>query len=163
MPALERHAGRGLLTRYNVGMHVRTSAAELARWLEQAGGTWTLEGEPALAKSLPVPAPGAVLADALRKRGGELVVLAPDVGAFLENATIVAKDIRDAAFDVDGQRVFQLAWLDADGTQKDSWLLAETDALSRSGQTLITPPNPTNIMNVLQHSRVTVPRLRKPG
>ena len=92
-------------------MNVRTSAAELASWLDQQGGTWTLEGEPALAKTLPMPTPGRVLADALRKRGGELVLLAPDVGAFMENDTIVAKDIRNAAFDVDGQRVFQLAWL----------------------------------------------------
>jgi hypothetical protein len=144
-------------------MHVRTTAAELALWLDAHGGPWTVEGEPALAKSLPVPSPGSMLADALRQRGGELLVLAPDVGAFYENATIGHKEIRDAAFDVDGNRVFQLAWIEPDGTTKDAWLLCEADALARSGQTLITPANANNIMNVLQHSRVTVPRMRKPG
>jgi hypothetical protein len=143
-------------------MNVRTTVDELARWLEKHGGTWTVEGEPALARSLPVPAPGAVLAEALRGRGGHLAILAPDVGAFYENAAISYTQLREASFDVDGMRVFQLAWLDPDGTTRDSWLLAESDALSRSGQTLITPANATNIMNVLQNSRVTVPRLRKP-
>ncbi len=162
MPPRERDARRELLS-YTVGMNVRTPVDELARWLEKNGGTWTVEGEPALAKSLPVPAPGSVLADALRKRGGELAIMAPDVGAFHENAVITHAQIRDAAFDMDGMRVFQLAWVDADGSTKDSWLIAESDALAKSGQTLITPPRANNIMNVLQNSRVTVPRLRKPG
>jgi hypothetical protein len=144
-------------------MHVRTTAADLALWLDAHAGPWTIEGEPTLAKSLPVPAPGKMLAETLRQRGGDLQMLAPDVGAFHENATIGCKDIRDAAFDIDGNRVFQLAWIDPDGTTKDAWLLCEADALARSGQTLLTPPTATNIMNVLQHSRVTVPRLRKPG
>ncbi len=175
MPAPERLARRQLLrfqafhveccagrtVRYTVGMHVRTTAAELARWLDQHRGPWTVEGEPVLLKTLPVPTPGAILADALRKRGGELQILAPDVGAFLEDARIGHNELHDAAFDVDGNRVFQLSWIEADGTTKDAWLLCEADVLARSGQTLITPPKANNIMDVLQHSRVTVPRMRK--
>ena len=106
-------------------MHVRTTATELAQWLEQQGGVWHVEGEPALAKFLPLPTPASSLVDALRKRTGELVMLAPETCDLAEDASVTAPQIASAAHDVDGQRVFQLAWLGPDGAAQDSWLLAE--------------------------------------
>jgi hypothetical protein len=116
-------------------MHVRTTATELARWLEQQGGTWHVEGEPVLAKSLPLPTPASSLVDVLRRRSADaadLAVLAPDAARFAEDASIGAHDIAATAHVVDGQRVFQLAWVRPDGTVADSWLLAEQQG--RSGR-----------------------------
>lgn len=106
-------------------MHVRTTAAELARWLDQQGGVWHVEGEPALAKSLPLPTPAQSLVEVLRKRNDEIAMLAPDTTAFGEDASLLAHEIAQAAHVMDGQRVFQLAWIRPDGTVADSWLLAE--------------------------------------
>jgi hypothetical protein len=106
-------------------MHVRTTAAELAQWLEQQGGVWHVEGEPVLARSLPLPTPASSLVHALRKRQGELAVLVPDTTTLAEGSAVTASDITTAAHVVDGLRVFQLAWMGADGTAQDSWLLAE--------------------------------------
>lgn len=106
-------------------MHVRTTATELARWLEQQGGLWHVEGEPVLAKSLPLPTPASSLVDVLRKRTGDLAVLVPDTCDLAEDCAVGAPEIATAAHVVDGQRVFQLAWLSPDGTAQDSWLLAE--------------------------------------
>jgi hypothetical protein len=109
-------------------MHVRTTAAELARWLEQQGGVWHVEGEPVLARSLPLPTTAASLVEVLRKRTGaaaDLAVLAPETTAFSEDASVGAHEIATAAHVIDGLRVFQLAWIGQDGTLADSWLLAE--------------------------------------
>lgn len=135
---------------------MRTTAKELARWLEQHGGTWHVEGEPVLEKSLPLPTPASSLVDALRKRAdreGELAVLAPETadgsdasspargasGASVapllaEGTAVTARDLAWAAHLIDGMRVFQLAWIGADGAAQDSWLLAEQGtASSRTG------------------------------
>jgi hypothetical protein len=143
-------------------MHVRTTAGDLARWLDQNGGVWTVEGEPALAQSLPVPTPAGILADALRERPGELVLLAPDGCALADEAYAGPAELRDASHDVDGNRVFQLAWVAPDGATKDSWLLAE-HAVLLSG---VTPSdggrNAAALLDMLQKgSRATVPRMRK--
>ena len=109
-------------------MHVRTTATELAQWLEQQGGSWHVEGEPALAKTLPLPTPASSLVDVLRKRGpdaGELAMLAPDTTGLAPDASVPASELATAAHVIDGQRVFQLAWIRPDGTVADSWLLAE--------------------------------------
>ena len=126
MPALQRNARRELLTTgYTGRMHVRTTASHLARWLEQQGGLWHVEGEPVLEKSLPLPTPASSLVHALRKREGELAVLVPDTTTLAPDSEVTANELATAAHVVDGQRVFQLAWLAPDGTAQDSWLLAE--------------------------------------
>jgi hypothetical protein len=142
-------------------MQVRTTAVDLARWLEQTGGVWTVEGEPMLVQSLPVPAPAKVLAEALRKRPGELVLLAPDTCDLPDESYAGPTELRSAAHDIDGHRVFQLAWVGPDG-QKDSWLLAE-HAVLLSGQTPSDGGrNAAAILDMLQKgSRATVPRMRK--
>jgi hypothetical protein len=114
-------------------MHVRTTATELARWLEQQGGSWHVEGEPALAKTLPLPTPASSLVDALRRRGGELAVLAPETTTLAADAAVAAHEISSTAHVVDGQHVFQLAWVRDDGTVADSWLLAEQQPRSQRG------------------------------
>ena len=109
-------------------MHVRTTANELAAWLERAGGVWHVEGEAKLAASLPLPSPASALVDVLRKRSGALAVLAPDastLSALDDDAPVTARELSSAAHVVDGQRVFQLAWVHDDGVVQDSWLLAE--------------------------------------
>jgi hypothetical protein len=112
-------------------MHVRTTATELAQWLEQQGGAWHVEGEPVLAKSLPLPTPASSLVEVLRRRsadGSELAMLAPETAALAADARISACEIATAAHVIDGQRVFQLAWIRPDGTVADSWLLAEQES-----------------------------------
>ncbi len=109
-------------------MHVRTTATELAQWLEQQGGVWHVEGEPVLAKSLPLPTPASSLVEVLRKRGPDasnLAVLAPETTVLAPDVAVSADEIATAAHVIDGQRVFQLAWIRPDGTASDSWLLAE--------------------------------------
>jgi hypothetical protein len=109
-------------------MHVRTTSMDLAHWLEREGGAWHVEGEVTLTASLPVPSPAAALVDVLRRRGGYLAVLTPDMSQLNhlgDNAQITARELSSAAHVVDGQRVFQLAWVENDGTMQDSWLLAE--------------------------------------
>lgn len=109
-------------------MHVRTTSAELARWLEREGGSWHVEGEATLAGSVPLPAPASALVDILRKGSGELEVLAPDGSELVdlcEDAPVTARELTRAAHLIDGLRVFQLAWIRPDGTVQDSWLLAE--------------------------------------
>lgn len=106
-------------------MHVRTTATELAQWLEQQGGQWHVEGEAVLSKSLPLPTPASALVEVLRKRTGDLAVLAPETSALVEDAAVNAAEITAAAHVVDGLRVFQLSWIGADGAHADSWLLAE--------------------------------------
>ena len=109
-------------------MHVRTTATELARWLERQGGVWHVDGEPVLAKSLPLPTPASSLVEVLRKRApdaSDLAVLAPETTVLDADAPVNADEIATAAHVIDGQRVFQLAWIRPDGTVADSWLLVE--------------------------------------
>jgi hypothetical protein len=111
-------------------MHVRTTTTELAAWLEREGGVWNVEGEPALASSLPIPSPASSLVHALRKREAEIEVLAPEAASLAdgaEGARLTARDLSSVAHVVDGQRVFQLAWITPEGTVLDSWLLAEQE------------------------------------
>jgi hypothetical protein len=109
-------------------MHVRTTAPELARWLEQQGGEWHVEGELLLARSLPLPTTARSLVEVLRKRSDAVSLLAPDESAFTEGALVGADELGSAAHVIDGERVFQLAWIRPDGTVADSWLLAEQRA-----------------------------------
>ncbi|MBX3190983.1 MAG: hypothetical protein KF819_28565 [Labilithrix sp.] len=111
-------------------MHVRTTATELARWLEETGGSWHIDGEPSLAKSLPLPAPASGVVDALRGRSGPIALLAPDDSGLEDGEPIRPESIGMAAHVVDGERVFQCAWIRPDGTLQDSWLLAEQQGLS---------------------------------
>jgi hypothetical protein len=109
-------------------MHVRTTATELAQWLELQGGAWHVEGEPVLSKSLPLPTTASSLVHVLRKRGSgdsDLAVLAPEPTTLPTDAVVTARDIAGAAHVIDGKRVFQLAWVLADGSVADSWLLVE--------------------------------------
>ena len=117
-------------------MHVRTTSAELARWLEVEGGSWHVDGEDTLAGALPLPAPASSLVDLLRRRPGELKVLAPDrseLAELGEDAPVTARELTSAAHVIDGQRVFQLAWIRPDGIVQDSWLLAEQRASKGRG------------------------------
>jgi hypothetical protein len=113
-------------------MHVRTTALDLAKWIERRGGHWTVDGEPVLARSLPAPAHAASLAEALRKRPGELLVLVPDGAAFAEDAFVDMTELQGAAHMIEGQHVFQLAWVTPEGI-RDSWLVAEHDRTIPSG------------------------------
>ncbi len=109
-------------------MYVRTTSMELARWLEREGGLWHVEGEATLAAALPLPAPATMLVEALRKTSAHLSVLAPDRSELAdlgEDAPVTERELTGAAHVVDGQRVFQLAWVRQDGTVQDSWLLVE--------------------------------------
>lgn len=142
-------------------MNVRTTAGDLARWLDENGGVWTVEGEPALAKTLPVPAPANILADALRKRQGELVLLTPDPCDLVDGAYAGPSELREAAHDVDGHRVFQLAWVGPEGDTKDSWLLAEHAVLLSSQTPSDGGRSAAAILDMLKGARATVPRMRK--
>ena len=114
-------------------MFVRTTAQELARWLERAGGNWQVDGEPSL-KHLPQPAPAHGLAAALRKRVEELAVLAPTGCPFPEGAIVGERDLVRAAHDISGSSVFQLAWIGPDGVPGDSWLVAEHASMTESAE-----------------------------
>ncbi len=91
-----------------------------------------MEGEPALAKSLPMPAPASSLVDALSRRDGAIVLLLPDGCSVAPESTLTPHDIAAAAHVVDGQRVFQLAWIGPEGDPMDSWLLAEQRSMRLS-------------------------------
>src|SRR5438045_3278964 len=98
-------------------MHVRTTATELARWLEQQGGAWHVEGEPVLSRSLPLPTTASSLVHVLRKRSAEsadLSMLVPDTapgGLVTADAVVTSGEIASVAHVIDGKRVFQLAWI----------------------------------------------------
>jgi hypothetical protein len=109
-------------------MHVRTTSSELARWLEEQGGEWHVEGELMLARSLPLPTTARSLVEVLRKRSDAISLLAPDESAFAEGGFVSADQLARAAHLIEGERVFQLAWIRPDGTAADSWLLAEQRA-----------------------------------
>lgn len=112
-------------------MHLRTKAEDLARWLERQGGNWTVDGEPSLVRTLPVPASASSLAEVLRRRPSQLLVFAPETCGLPEHAYVGAAQLPTAAHLVDGHHVFQLAWVTPEGV-KDSWLLAEHDKTAPS-------------------------------
>jgi hypothetical protein len=84
-------------------------ANALAAWLarEVADVLWTVDGENHLEAQLDLPCTGSALATAVRKHGGELLVLVPHHGS-------LGTSERDpgalAMEDEHGARVFQLAW-----------------------------------------------------
>lgn len=119
-------------------MRAFTTSVDLARWLELVGGLWTVDGEPVLGQSLPVPASAAPLAEALRRRNGQIALLAPESCGLPEGTRLHAHEIERAAHWVEGHRVFQVAWVDASGAVTDSWLLAEHDHLAQSGDGEVT-------------------------
>ncbi len=123
---------------YAVAVRAFTTSVDLARWLELVGGLWTVDGEPVLGRTLPVPASAVPLAHALRARNSELVLLAPGASGIAEGTRLTAREIERAAHWVEGHRVFQLAWVDASGAVTDSWLLAEHDQLAQSGDGEVT-------------------------
>jgi hypothetical protein len=113
-------------------MHLRTTADDLARWLERQGGNWTVDGEPSLVRTLPSPTSAVSLAAVLRQRQGELLVFAPETCALPEHAYVGHAELPATAHLVEGHHVFQLAWVSPEGA-RDSWLLAEHDKMAPSG------------------------------
>ena len=99
--------------------HAIIDANALASWLAREGDDvrWTVDGEASLEAQLDLPCTGSDLGDAVRKHGGELLVLVPHPGE--ENAT---DPNRLAVRDQHGRRVFQLAWK-TDPTRP--WVVAE--------------------------------------
>jgi hypothetical protein len=120
------------------GMRAYTTSVDLGRWLDLTGGSWTIDGEPVLGNSLPVPASSASVAQALRRRTGQLAITLPDNCQIPEGALVGAQQIELAAHWIDSHRVFQLAWVDDAGIVTDAWLLAEHDQLAQSGDGEIT-------------------------
>lgn len=96
-------------------------SSALASWLakDAADVLWTVDGETSLEAQLDLPCTGSDLADAVRKHGGELLVLVPHHGS-LDTST------RDpgalAVKDAHGGRVFRLAWR---SEPERTWVVAE--------------------------------------
>ena len=136
-------------------MVLRTTAAELARWLERAGGYWQVHGEASL-RHLPQPAPAATLAAAVRQRNDALTILAPDGCPIAEGTVIGDRDLVRAAHDIDGHSVFQLAWVGADGAPTDAWLVAEHIAMTDSAERrLETTQSGTEMIELLRKELAT--------
>jgi hypothetical protein len=96
-------------------------ASALASWLAKTAADvrWTVDGETNLEAQLDLPCTGSDLADAVRKHGGELLVLVPHRGSLRTGE-------RDpgvlAVRDEHGGRVFQLAWK---SDPERPWVVAE--------------------------------------
>jgi hypothetical protein len=92
--------------------HVIIDANSLANWLAKSAGDmrWTVDGEASLEAQLDLPCTGSDLADAVRKHGGELLVLVPHHGSLVTGGQDAADPNRLAVKDEHGRRVFQLAW-----------------------------------------------------
>jgi hypothetical protein len=96
-------------------------ANTLATWLakDAADVLWTVDGEDNLEAQLDLPCTGSDLATAVRKHGGELLVLVPHPGS-------LGTSVRDpgvlAVKDEHGARVFQLAWK---SEPDHRWVVAE--------------------------------------
>lgn len=96
-------------------------AGVLANWLAKNAGDvfWTVDGEMSLESQLDLPCTGSDLADAMRKHGGELLVLVPhhgSVGAAEKDPGALAVK------DEHGGRVFELAWK---SDPQRHWVVAE--------------------------------------
>jgi len=96
-------------------------AHTLATWLAKAAADvlWTVDGENNLEAQLDLPCTGSALAAAVRKHGGELLVLVPHPGS---PGTSERDPGALAVKDEHGARVFQLAWTSEPGHR---WVLAE--------------------------------------
>jgi len=96
-------------------------ANALATWLakDAADVLWTVDGENNLEAQLDLPCTGRDLASAVRKHGGELLVLVPHHGSLgpreRDPGVLAVKDAR-------GARVFELAWKSEPDRR---WVVAE--------------------------------------
>jgi hypothetical protein len=92
--------------------HAIIDANTLASWLAREGGDvrWTVDGEASLEAQLDLPCTGSDLGDAVRKHGGELLVLMPHHGSVVPAGADAMDPSRLAVKDQYGRRVFQLAW-----------------------------------------------------
>ena len=97
--------------------HVIIDANVLANWLAHSAGSvlWTVDGEDTLQAQLDLPCTGGDLAAAVRRHGGELLVLTPAARAADDPGSLAVRDDR-------GGRVFLLAWR---SDPDRSWLVAE--------------------------------------
>ena len=104
--------------------HVIIDASALASWLAGEGGDvrWTVDGEASLEAQLDLPCTGSDLGHAVRKHGGELLVLVPHQVSLVPREGNAADPNRLAVKDEHGRRVFQLAWK-SDPTRP--WVVAE--------------------------------------
>jgi hypothetical protein len=104
--------------------HAIIDANALASWLAREGGDvrWTVDGEATLEAQLDLPCTGSDLGDAVRKHGGELLVLVPHHGPVVTGEKNATDPSRLAVRDDHGRRVFQLAWK-SDPTRP--WVVAE--------------------------------------
>ena len=96
-------------------------ASAFASWLAQDAGDvlWTVDGENNLEAQLDLPWTGSDLAAAIRKHGGELLVLVLHPGS---PGTSERDPGALAVKDEHGARVFQLAWT---SEPDHRWVLAE--------------------------------------
>jgi len=101
--------------------HVVIDANALATWLakDAAEVLWTVDGENTLEAQLDLPCTGSDLATAVRKHGGQLLVLAPHHGSL---GTSESDPGVLAVKDEHGARVFQLAWK---SEPDHRWVVAE--------------------------------------
>jgi hypothetical protein len=97
--------------------HVMIDANALANWLAKSAGSvlWTVDGEDTLEAQLDLPCTGSDLAVAVRRRGGELLVLTSAAGSAGDPGSLAVRDDR-------GGRVFELAWK---SDPDRSWFVAE--------------------------------------
>jgi hypothetical protein len=98
---------------------VAIDAGVLADWFAKnaADASWTVDGETNLEGQLDLPCTGSDLAEAMRKHGGELLVLVPHHGS-LRSDDPGALAVKDEY----GGRVFQLAWK---SDPNRPWVVAE--------------------------------------
>lgn len=104
--------------------HVIIDANTLASWLVRDAGDvrWTVDGEASLEAQLDLPCTGSDLGDAVRKHGGELLVLVPHHGSMVTGERDATDPNKLAVKDEDGRRVFQLAWK---SDPSRPWVVAE--------------------------------------
>lgn len=94
-----------------------------AAWLakDAADVRWTVDGDDNLEAQLDLPCTGSELADAVRKHGGELLMLASPQEQGSQGTR--GRDLGELAVkDARGARVFQLAWRSEPGRR---WVVAE--------------------------------------
>lgn len=90
----------------------------LASWFAAADAWWTVDGEEMLAAELDLPVTGSDLAKAVRKHGGDILIFFNGHKSPGETRDVEAFASRD----VDGARIFQLAWR----SQPDhAWVVVE--------------------------------------
>ena len=99
---------------------VTIDAALLANWFVKNAPDvlWTVDGETNLEGELDLPCTGSDLANAVRKHGGQLLVLVPHPGSVKTSSDPGLLAVKDEH----GGRVFQLAWK---SDPKRPWVVAE--------------------------------------